>query len=513
MRLITTGMEKPKLRQLIAALDSCDLQGIGDQVIRGLAYDSRKIEKGYLFVALKGHVQDGHRYIDDAIQRGASAVVAERIPKGKGEVAMIRVTDSRKALSRLAIEYYERPFLGMNTIGITGTNGKTTTSFLLEQILTGSGRNPGVVGTINYRFSGKAFPAPMTTPESLDLMRLLREMADHGASDAIVEVSSHALDQGRVEGCPFTVAVFTNLTRDHLDYHHTMDAYFEAKSRLFKDLGKKGGIKPGTAVINLDDPRGRAMAAVTQGDVVFFGLDPAGDFHASSIKEGTGGLEATLSTPVGKRSIRSSLLGCVNIYNILAAAAAAVTLGVDLDEVVDGIASLQMVPGRLEPVQNRRGLKVVVDYAHTPDALYKTIEALKPLTAGLFITVFGCGGDRDQGKRFEMGEVAGTNSDLVLITSDNPRTEDPLFIIRQIEEGVRKGGLHELEQALGQQRGGGYFIESDRRKAIRKALGIAQDEDLVLVAGKGHEDYQIIGSEKRPFDDREEVRRALEEMS
>jgi UDP-N-acetylmuramoyl-L-alanyl-D-glutamate--2,6-diaminopimelate ligase len=216
---------------------------------------------------------------------------------------------------------------------------------------------------------------------------------------------------------------------------------------------------------------------------------------------------------MGKRSIRSSLLGRVNIYNILAAAAAAVALGVDLEGVVDGIASLQMVPGRLEPVPNRRGLKVVVDYAHTPDALHKTIEALKPLTAGLFITVFGCGGDRDQGKRFEMGEVAGTNSDMVLITSDNPRTEDPLFIIRQIEEGVRKGGLQELEQAMLQQRGGGYFIESDRRKAIRKAVGIAQDEDLVLVAGKGHEDYQIIGSEKRPFDDREEVSRALEEMS
>ena len=506
-------MEKPKLRQLIAALDSCDSQGIGDQVIQGLAYDSRKIEPGHLFVALKGHVQDGHRYIDDAIQRGASAVVAERIPTGKGEVAMIRVTDSRKALSRLAIEYYGRPFLGLNMIGITGTNGKTTTSFILEQILGRSGRNPGVVGTINYRFSGKTFPAPMTTPESLDLMQLLREMTDHGVSDAIMEVSSHALDQGRVEGCPFRVAIFTNLTRDHLDYHHTMDAYFEAKSRLFQDLGAKGGNKPDTAVVNLDDPRGRAMAALTQGDVLFFGLDPASDFHASSIKEGRGGLEATLSTPLGKRLIRSSLLGRVNIYNILAAAAAAVALGVNLDGVVDGIASLEMVPGRLEPVSNRRGLKVVVDYAHTPDALLKTIEALKPLTEGRFITVFGCGGDRDQGKRLEMGEVAGMNSDMVLITSDNPRTEDPLFIIRQIEEGVRKGGLQELEKVSLQQRGEGYFIESDRRKAIRQAVGIARDKDLVLVAGKGHEDYQIIGSEKRPFEDREEVRRALEEMS
>jgi UDP-N-acetylmuramoyl-L-alanyl-D-glutamate--2,6-diaminopimelate ligase len=425
---------------------------------------------------------------------------------------MIRVTDSRKALSRLAIEYYERPFQGLNMIGITGTNGKTTTSFLLEQILSGSGKNPGVLGTINYRFSGKTFPASVTTPESLDLMQLLREMADHGTSDAIMEVSSHALDQGRVEGCPFRVAIFTNLTRDHLDYHHTMDAYFEAKSRLFQNLSKERH-KQATAVINLDDPRGRAMAAQTQGDVVFFGLNPASDFQATSIKEGPSGLEAVLSTPLGKRSIRSSLLGRVNIYNILAAAAAAVALGVDLEGVVEGIASLKTVPGRLEAVPNRRGLTVVVDYAHTPDALLKTIEALKPLAAGLFITVFGCGGDRDQGKRFQMGEVAGANSDMVLITSDNPRTEDPLFIIHQIEKGVRKGGLRQLEPALLQQRGGGYCIESDRRQAIRQAVGIARDGDLVLVAGKGHEDYQIIGSEKRPFDDREEARRALEEMN
>ena len=501
-----------KLGQLLKGINLYNFSGNPEQEIGGLAYDSRQVEPGCLFVALKGHKLNGHDYIEDAVQRGAVALVAEEFTGLRADVEKIRVSNSREALSKLAIQYYNHPFKGMNMIGITGTNGKTTTSYLLESILIAAGAMPGVIGTINYRLSGESLPAPVTTPESLDLMRLLREMADKGVTDVVMEVSSHALDQKRTEDCPFRVAVFTNFSRDHLDYHNSMEEYFKTKSLLFRGLAKgKQGAGP-IAIINRDDPKGDELTSLTDACVMTYGLGRKCDIRANSILTDKTGLSARLITPAGERPIRSSLIGEINIYNIMAASAAALSLNIDLDAVAEGIERLKVVPGRLELVQNSRGLKVVVDYAHTPDALLKTLKTLRPLVQGSLITVFGCGGDRDKGKRYEMGIIAGENSDLVFITSDNPRSEDPLSIIRHIEEGTRKAGMNRLELPSHAQ-GSGYYIEVDRRKAIRMGIAMADKKDLVLIAGKGHEDYQIIGEEKRCFDDRKEAAMAASRMS
>jgi UDP-N-acetylmuramoyl-L-alanyl-D-glutamate--2,6-diaminopimelate ligase len=430
----------------------------------------------------------------------------EELQEVKDEVATVRVPGSREALSKMASQFYGHPFKGINMIGITGTNGKTTTSYLLESILSLAGARPGVIGTINYRFMGKTHPAPVTTPESLDLMRLLREMVDRSATDVILEVSSHALDQRRTGDCPFRVAIFTNFSRDHLDYHKTLEEYFQAKSLLFRRL-KKSELAGGTsAIINTDDPKGEELIRFTEADVVTYGLGRKSHVRAESISADKTGIRARLMTPVGEKDIQSSLIGKINIYNILAASAAAISLNVDLNTVAEGIERLGVVPGRLELVPNGRGLMLVVDYAHTPDALLKTLETLSSLAKGRLITVFGCGGDRDKGKRYEMGLIAGENSDVVFVTSDNPRSEDPDSIIAQIEEGIRKSGLKRKLWASGSESmGKGYFIEVDRQKAITNAISMAKGKDLVLIAGKGHEDYQIIGGEIRYFDDRKEA--------
>ena len=500
-----------KLGQILEGVDHEELLGDKEKEISGVAYDSRMVNPGYLFVALRGHREDGHRYIRNALERGATAVVAEDIQTVPEGVVQVRVADSRRALSKIAVQFYGNPCKGLTVIGITGTNGKTTTSFLLESILSASGKSPGVLGTIDYRFAGKAHPAPVTTPESLDMMRLAREMADAGATHLIMEVSSHALDQGRTLDCPFKVAVFTNLSRDHLDYHQSMEAYFQAKSRLFTTLPEAGGADGPTAVINLDDPRGQALLAMTKAQALTYGFKKSCHLRASSLQADRAGLRFRLQTPSGVRSIRSALLGDFNAYNIMAAAAAATALGVSLDAVVEGVEALHRVPGRLEPVKNSAGLAVVVDYAHTPDALLKALQALRSHVAGRIITVFGCGGDRDRGKRFDMGLIAGRGSDLVFITSDNPRNEDPSFIVEEAERGVIEAGLEKMKWAShGRLKRGVYFTEVDRREAIRKAVRLARKEDLVLIAGKGHEDYQIIGGEKKHFSDQEEAAWAAE---
>jgi UDP-N-acetylmuramoyl-L-alanyl-D-glutamate--2,6-diaminopimelate ligase len=502
-----------KLGQILAGLDDHELHGGKELEISGVAYDSRGVTSGNLFVALRGHREDGHRFIESALQRGAAAVVAEDIRGIPEGVARVKVADSRKALSKLALQFYGNPCRGLHLIGITGTNGKTTTSFLLESILRASGNIPGVLGTVNYRFAGKTYPATVTTPESLDIMRLVREMADEGATHVIMEVSSHALDQGRTLDCPFRVAVFTNLSRDHLDYHRSMEEYFNAKTRLFTMLPQAEDAGGATAVINLDDPRGEDLLAMTKADVLTYGFKPTCRVRATSVRSDRTGLRFRLVTPSGERSIHSALLGDFNAYNILAAAAAAVALNVSLEAVVKGVKALEKVPGRMESVKNRAGLALVVDYAHTPDALRNCLKGLRPHVSGRIITVFGCGGDRDRGKRFDMGLVAGKGSEVVFITSDNPRTEDPATIVEEAEKGVIEAGLGK-ESWTGQARLAQrvYFTEVDRREAIRKAIGIARREDLVLIAGKGHEDYQIIGGEKRHFSDREEAVSAAENL-
>jgi UDP-N-acetylmuramoyl-L-alanyl-D-glutamate--2,6-diaminopimelate ligase len=494
-----------KLSKLLETIPIFSLDGNGGLEVEGLAYDSRKVQPGDLFVAIRGHSQNGHDYLDEAVSNGAVALVAEEFRAFYEKVSKVRVPDSREALSKIAARFYEEPYNEMDIIGITGTNGKTTISYMLESILLAAGAKPGVIGTINSRFKGKSTPSPVTTPESLDLMRLLREMADEGATHVVLEVSSHALDQKRIGDCPFRVAVFTNFSRDHLDYHNTMEEYFYAKSLLFRGLGRGEGSKKATAVINMDDPMGEVLASITSARVLTYGLEEKRDFSADSISSDKSGLGARLITPVGKAKISSSLIGLINIYNILAAAAACFSLGIGLDSIVQGIEELKNVPGRLELVENKKGLTVVVDYAHTPEALLKVQQALRPMTEGRLITLFGCGGDRDKGKRHEMGVLAAENSDILIITSDNPRTEDPESIIREIEEGVRKCGLSRAQWSESGPESPAYLVEVDRGKAIAKAVSMADQKDLILIAGKGHEDYQIVGREKRSFDDRKEV--------
>lgn len=482
-----------------------DFRGDPELEIKGLAYDSRSAGPGYLFVALKGRTLDGHAFMKDAVQHGAVALVADDFQgfDGDGETAMLRVRDSREALSALSVTFYNEPYKDINLTGITGTNGKTTTSYVLESILLAAGKRPGVIGTINYRSPGQILDAPMTTPESLDLMRIMRNMADEGVTDVVMEVSSHALDQGRVRDCPFRTGIFTNLSRDHLDYHQSMEAYFEAKCLLFKGL-KKGGPKYfARAVINSDDPKAKDLAGLVKVPIVTYGLGKDCDVRAEDVRVTTAGLTARLISPVGETDIRSGLIGDFNIYNILAAAAAALCMDLELKQIASGIEELKGVPGRLELIENSRSLIIVVDYAHTPDALLKALKAVKPLVKGRLITVFGCGGDRDKGKRPEMGRVAGEHSDLVFITSDNPRTEEPSDIASQIEEGVNDSGLKKLINVPGKGLNvSGYILELDRRNAIRTAVSVADKNDLILIAGKGHEDYQIIGRDKRDFDDR-----------
>ncbi len=495
-----------KLGHLLEGLREYNLVGDPEREIDGIVYDSRQVKPGYLFVAIKGFTVDGHDYFSEAIQNGATVLVGETFKGLSGDFTRICVPDSRDALWKLACQFYNRPFEGMNLIGVTGTNGKTSTCYILESILSAAGATPGIIGTINYHFSGKSYETPGTTPESLDLMSYLHQMADEGISDVIMEVSSHALDQKRIGDCPFRVAIFTNLSRDHLDYHETMEEYFEAKSLLFTELKKHAGDYDPVAIINTDDPKGLELISLTDARAMTYGLGHDCQVRADSVFIDKKGLRARLITPMGERSFQAPLIGEVNIYNILASSAAALSLGVDLGTVVKGIERLRVVPGRLELVENNRGLTLMIDYAHTPDALLKTLKTVRPLVQGRVLTVFGCGGDRDKGKRYEMGRIAGENSDMVFITSDNPRSEDPLSIIAQIKEGIMKSGLTRLDVSSQELvTGPGYIVEADRREAIRKAVSMAGEEDLVLIAGKGHEDYQIIGNQRIAFDDRKEA--------
>jgi UDP-N-acetylmuramoyl-L-alanyl-D-glutamate--2,6-diaminopimelate ligase len=493
-----------RLDYLLNGLSILDLRGAGDIEVRGLTNDSRAVKRGYLFVAVKGSNQDGHRYLAHAVQRGAHALVVEDIERVFRGVTIVRLPDTRVALSDLAARFYNYPAKDVNLIGITGTNGKTTTSYLLESILKEGGSNVGVIGSIDYRFRGRSRKASLTTPESTDLMRIIREMRDAGVADIIVEVSSHSLDQGRTRGLSWSRALFTNFSRDHLDYHATMEDYFRAKSLLFYSLGQDRDRDQVKAVINMDDPKGRELEAITKASVVSYGLGDNCLLRAADIETDATGLRFRLVTPSGNIPITSALLGQINVYNILGAAATAFSLNIDLDLIARGIKSLAYIPGRLERVENKRGLSLFVDYAHSPDALEKVLQALRRLTKGGLITVFGCGGDRDRGKRPDMGKVAGDYSDLVIITSDNPRGEDPAEIADDVELGVKESGLKRIELGL-PRRERGYEIVLDRRKAIHVAINMAKKEDIVLVAGKGHEDYQIVGNRKRYFDDVEEA--------
>ncbi len=507
-----------ELRELLEGVEVKKVIGETLKEIEGVAYHSKQVRKGFLFAAIRGMEVDGHRFIEEAVERGAEAVVSEEdreIPSR----TMIFVPDSRRALAKISSNFYGDPSSQVRLIGITGTNGKTTTTYLLESIFEKAGCNVGVIGTISYRFGQKITPAPNTTPESLDLQRILREMVREGTSHVIMEVSSHGLDLDRVFGCQFDSVVFTNLTSEHLDYHKTLEQYFESKRKLFSDYLIRSPKQGRFAVTNGDDARGEEIVRGVDLPVIRYGRSPSCDITADQVTSSFEGLSCRLRTPKGVISIQSKLIGDFNLHNILAAAAVGIGMDVSLETLKEGVEGLEGVPGRFEKVQNKKDIHVVVDYAHTHDALEHVLLGLKRILGrsspndARMITVFGCGGDRDRTKRPLMGNVAGRYSDLAILTSDNPRTEDPLAIMDEVEGGLKSIPLKEYSSnEIGSWRSKkGYLRIPDRREAIRTAIRLAQPSDAILIAGKGHEDYQIIGKKKFPFDDRIEAKAALEE--
>jgi len=477
------------------------LAASGNPTVTAVEYDSRRVKPGTAFVAMRGETSDGNRFIDQVIQAGAVAIVTDSTEqKPREAVAWAVVPHGRRALARLSSNFYQRPGERIAVTGITGTNGKSTTAFLVEAILSAAGRKSALIGTIEYRVAGKVYPAPHTTPEALELARILNEALGQGATDAVMEVSSHALAQQRVFGIPFDVAVFTNLTRDHLDYHQTMDEYFAAKRVLFEGCGTDA---PRAVVTNLDDEHGVKLAAFSRKRsslVLTYGWE-RGDFHAEKADISPRGTRFDMVTPAEKIAVFSPLIGRVNVYNILAAAAAGYARGCGTKAIAGGIENLTHVPGRFERVDCGQPFTVIVDYAHTDDALRNlTALAREFVTRGghhaRVLTLFGCGGDRDRAKRPLMGEAAGRGSDFVVLTSDNPRSEDPLAIINDALVGLQKTGVR-------------YTVEPDRRKAIALAIREANPGDIVLLAGKGHEKVQVTRQGSLPFDDLAVARQGL----
>lgn len=501
-----------QLSDLIHVISPLSAHCAGDREIQGLYYDSRMVEPGGLFFALKGVAADGHRFIGTAIERGAAAVVVEEVTEVPAGFHCIRVADSRHAMALIAAAFYGDPTASIPTVAITGTNGKTTTSYLVENIMGCAGIPAAVLGTVAYRLGEMEFPSSHTTPESIDLQSVMRRLVESGATGIVMEVSSHALEQKRVDGCRFDVGVFTNLTRDHLDYHGTMEQYLEAKLRLFTELLKPTQEKPRRmAVVNLDDRYGAVVAGKAVCPVVTYGISSHADVQAVNVVSTISGISGELVTPSGRIGFSSRLVGRFNLYNILAAVATGHALEIPLATIRAGIEGHRTVPGRLERVENGLGIGVFVDYAHTGDALENVLQTLNELKTGRIITLFGCGGDRDKGKRPIMGEIAGRISDIAILTSDNPRTENPHTIIAEVREGILSSGMTEYapEKLHTVTAGKGFTVVPDRRDAIRLAIAAARPGDIVLLAGKGHEDYQIIGTTKHHFDDREEALAAL----
>ncbi len=487
------------------------LRDTTDPVIRGITYDSRRVAPGDLFVALRGSVSDGHDFLEQARDLGAAAFLVETPPQGAFEHRSIAVVpDTRRALAPIATRFFGQPASELTLVGVTGTNGKTSTTYLVESILRKADIRVGHVGTVEIRYAGERLRSPNTTPESLDLQRTLRSMRTANIEAVAMEVSSHGLELGRVEGCRFAVGAFLNLTQDHLDFHGSMDAYLQSKIRLFRDYLVPGG----AAVINIDDPRSEKICAAARdagARLIRTSRDPKSEaeLRILSADVGLGGSRARLVTPSGEFEVDLPLIGDFNLENMLVACGVAEALGIPPETTASGVRSCQQVPGRVELVGGERADEptVIVDYAHTPDAVEKVLSALRPLARGRLIALFGCGGDRDRTKRPLMAEAVARLSDLVIATSDNPRSEDPAAILRDIEAGLTRLRRVEPDQLATSE--GAYAVVSDRREAITLAIRVADPSDTVVLAGKGHEDYQIIGHAKLPFDDRDEARRAL----
>lgn len=492
--------------QLLAALNGqvaiVERLGDLDGSITSVTDDSRSVSSGSLFVAVKGERVDGHTYVGQAIKAGAAAIVGQDSVE-RASVPFVQVTDSRKALGLIGSRFYGDPSVQLAMIGVTGTNGKTTTTYLCKALLENIGRRVGLIGTVAYQIGAETIPASHTTPGAVELQRLLARMNEAQLDSVVMEVSSHALAMDRTAGCEYDVAVFTNLTQDHLDYHRTMEEYFQAKLRLFTGLGQ-GKKTRQRAIVNMDDPRGVYVRAACRVPVWGYALNVSADLVAENVRLSMNGSTFTAATPAGTFTVESRLVGEHNVYNLLGAIGVALHGGATCDQVREAVARVSNVPGRFERVSAGQDFTVVVDYAHTEDALVRLLTAARTLKTQRIITLFGCGGDRDRGKRPKMGRAAVEFSDVVILTSDNPRTEDPLAILREVEAGVR--------EALQRRPSVQYHMVADRREAIGTAVRLARPGDILLIAGKGHEDYQIVGTKKMHFDDREVAREAIQQL-
>ncbi|MFH0738893.1 MAG: UDP-N-acetylmuramoyl-L-alanyl-D-glutamate--2,6-diaminopimelate ligase [Candidatus Omnitrophota bacterium] len=489
-----------RLIEIIEKLENHSIENeLRDFEVKGISCNSKSVSYSFIFVAIKGTHIDADKFIPEAIAKGAGAVIIQdgahesvKISEYYNQAVFIKVADTRRALAVLAAEFWAHPSLRLHVVGITGTNGKTTVSYLIEAIVKEVGATVGVVGTVNYRFKDRIIPSVNTTPGPVELESLLAQMSGQGVSYVAMEVSSHALDQERIGGIDFKSAIFTNLTQDHLDYHVTLDNYFQAKARLFKDL------KPGSfAVINNDDEYGRKIIGLTKAGKITYSIDGKAEVRASDISFDIKHTEFIVNAAGLRTDFKSKLIGRHNVYNMLAAISWAMRAGIEIKVIRRAIANFSSVPGRLERIDSTAPFTVFVDYAHTEDALKNVITTLREFSLRKIISVFGCGGDRDRGKRPKMGEVVSRLSDYMVITSDNPRSEDPLAIIEEIVKGVKNNN---------------YCVIPDRKEAIRKSLLLAKPADIVLVAGKGHEDYQVLRTGKVHFDDREAIRECLKLM-
>ena len=501
------------IKQIIENLDIVKMYNqelLDTTVVSGIKYNSKEVSNGDIFVCFSGEHTDGNLFINEAISKGAVAIVTQKEVVEKPRCPVIIVADINSALAQISNNFYDHPSKKVLLIGVTGTNGKTTICYLLESIFSTAGYKTGVIGTINYRYNNKIFPSTHTTPFSSDLQKILYDMVSDKVEVVIMEVSSHSLVQKRVEGCEFDIAIFTNLSVEHLDYHHTMHEYFEAKSLLFRNIsGQKkevfhtSNLGRKVCVINYEDAYGRKLVDLCSiKDILLYSINNKNKnkdnkyptFTATNIKYTSSATEFEISNGFNKTKIYSHLIGRFNVENILASFVAAYSQKIDLEIITEGIKKVKCIPGRLEKVDVPTDYSVIIDYAHTPDALEKVLLILKNIPHKKLIVVFGCGGDRDRSKRPLMGSIATSLADYVIVTSDNPRTEDPNKIILDIELGIKKSGNTN------------YEIIPDRKDAILKALSFASNGDIILLAGKGHEDYQIIGTQKIHFDEREIVR-------
>ena len=500
LKVRTYGGMTMKLNELTSVFATATILGDGEINVSGLQTDSRQVIPGDLFICLPGHTVDGHDYASEAEEKGAAALVVNRVLDTA--LPQVVVKDCRLALAMLADSFYGQPSQRMTTIGVTGTNGKTTTTYLIDKIMSDFGLKTGLIGTIQMKYDGRSFPMSGTTPEALELQRSLSEMAQTGAQFCVMEVSSHALEQGRVKGTDFRTAVFTNLTQDHLDYHNSVDEYRNAKGLFFSRLGNAYAKDPKQrkyAVLNADDKASVQFAKLTAAEVITYGLHEKADIRASNIAITAKGTTFHVDTFRGSADISLKMIGKFNVYNTMAAIAAALLEEVPLQDIKRSLESVPGVEGRVEAVDAGQPYAVIVDYAHTPDGLDNVLRTVKEFAHGRILTVFGCGGDRDRTKRPIMGNIAAGLSDIVFITSDNPRTENPDHILKDIEAGLLEAGVPEER----------YHLIVDRRQAIKKAIEMASPGDVVLIAGKGHETYQLIAGKVFDFDDRIVAKEAI----